>query len=102
MKSEFDMSLVGELTYFFGLKIKKMEDNIFVSQREYAKSIVKKFGLDNASHKNTLAANHVKMTKDENGVDVDQSLYISMIGSLIYLTTSRPDITFFVGVCARY
>jgi len=79
-----------------------MEDMIFISQSKYVKNIVKKFGLDNASHKRTPAATHLKLSKDENGVVVDQSLYRSMIGSLLYLKTSRPDITFVVGVCARY
>ncbi|XP_057418158.1 secreted RxLR effector protein 161-like [Lotus japonicus] len=55
-----------------------------------------------ASHKRTPAATHIKLTKDESGTDVDQSPYRSMIGSLLYLTASRPDIAFFVGVCARY
>jgi len=58
--------------------------------------------LDNASYKRTPAAAHLKLSKDENGVVVDQSMYISMIGSLLYLTASRPNITFVVGVCARY
>jgi len=102
MQSEFEMSLVGELTYFLGLQVKQMEDMIFISQSKYAKNIVKKFGLDNASHKRTPAATHLKLSKDENGVVVDQSLYRSMSGSLLYLTTSRPDKTFDVGVCARY
>jgi hypothetical protein len=79
-----------------------MENTIFISQSKYAKNIVKKFGLDNDSHKRTPAATHLKLSKDENGVAVDQSLYRSMIRSLLYLTASRPDITFVVGVCARY
>ena len=99
---EFEMSLVGELTYFVGLQVKQMEDSIFLSQSKYAKNIVKKFGMENASHKRTPAPTHLKLSKDENGVSVEQSLYRSMIGSLLYLTTSRPDITFAVGVCARY
>jgi len=93
---------VGELTYFLGLQIKQIEDMIFISHSKYAKNIVKKFGLENASHKRTPSATHLKLSKDENGVVVDQSLYRSMIGSLLYLTTSIPDITFVVGVCARY
>jgi len=84
------------------LQVKLMEETIFISQSKYAKNVVKKFGLDNASHKRTPAATHLKLSKDENSVDVDQSLYRSMIGSLLYLTASRPDITFVVGVCARY
>jgi hypothetical protein len=102
MQSEFEMSLVGELTYFLGLQIKQMENTIFISQSKYAKNIVKKFGMENASHKRTPAPTHLKLTRDEKGMDVDQSLYRSMIGSLLYLTASRPDITFAVGVCARY
>src|ERR1044072_7712661 len=89
MKSEFEMSLVGELNYFLGLQVKQMDDSIFVSQSKYAKGIVKKFGLDNASHKRRPASIHVKLTKDKKGEDVDQSLYRSMIGSLLYLTASR-------------
>ena len=101
-KSEFEMSLVGELNYFLGLQVKQMEDSIFVSQSKYARGIVKKFGLENASHKRTPDVTHVKFTKDEKGEDMDQSLYRSMIGSLLYLIASRPDITFAVGVCAKY
>lgn len=102
MQSEFEMSLVGELTYFLGLQVKQMEDSIFLSQSKYAKNIVKKFGMENASHKRTPAPTHLKLSKDEAGTSVDQSLYRSMIGSLLYLTASRPDITYAVGVCARY
>ncbi|WJX25548.1 hypothetical protein P8452_14576 [Trifolium repens] len=102
MQSEFEMSLVGELTYFLGLQIKQMEDTIFISQSKYARNIIKKFGMDNAAHKRTPAPTHLKLTKDEKGISVDQSLYRSMIGSLLYLTASRPDITYAVGVCARY
>ncbi|PNY10358.1 retrotransposon-related protein, partial [Trifolium pratense] len=102
MQSEFEMSLVGELTYFLGLQVRQMEDSIFVSQEKYAKNIVKKFGMEGGSHKRTPAPTHLKLTKDEKGIDVDQSLYRSMIGSLLYLTASRPDIMFAVGVCARY
>ncbi|MCI17339.1 gag-pol polyprotein [Trifolium medium] len=58
--------------------------------------------MESASHKRTPAATHLKLTKDEKGIDVDQSLYRIMIGSLLYLTASRPDITFAVSVCARY
>ena len=96
------MSLVGELTYFLSIQVKKMEDRTFVSQSKYAKSIVKKFGLDNASLKRTPAATHLKLSRDKNGIDVDQCLDISMIGSVLYLTASRSNMTFAIGVCARY
>ncbi|XP_050919004.1 uncharacterized mitochondrial protein AtMg00810-like [Lathyrus oleraceus] len=99
MKYEFEMSLGGELTYFLGLQVKQMEDIIFLSQSKYAKSIVKKFGLDNASPKRTHASTYVKVAKGENRVNVDQSLYRSMIGILLYLITIRHGITFYVGYC---
>ena len=87
---------------YIGLQVKQLDDTISSSQSKYAKNIMKKFGLESASHKRTPASTHLKLTKDRKGVDVDQSLYMSMIGSHLYLTTSRPDITFVVGVCDRY
>lgn len=96
MQFEFEMSLVGEFPYFIDLQVKQMEDNTFVYQSKYAKSLGKKFGFNNASHKRTPTATHLKLSSDENGVDVDQSLYKSMIGSLLYLTASRLDIIFFI------
>lgn len=102
MQSEFEMSLVGELTYFLGLQVKQMEDSIFLCQSKYARSIMKKFSLENASHKRTPAPTHLKLSKDEKGFSVDQSLYRSMIDNLLYLTISRPDVNFVVGVCPRY
>jgi len=96
VQSEFEMNLVDELTNFPGVQVKQMEDTIFISQRKYVKRIMKKVGLENAGHKRTSVATH------DSGVDVDQSLHKSMIGSQLYLTTSRPEIAFVVGVCARY
>lgn len=61
MKSDFEMSLVGELIYFISLQVNITEDKIIVSQSQYAKSIVKKFGLDNASHKKNSCC-HNKQT----------------------------------------
>ena len=102
MQSEFEMSMVGELSFFLGFQIKQMHDSIFISQTKYAKNIVKKFGLEKVSHKKTPAATHLKLSKDEAGEAIDQSLYRSIIGSLLYLTASRPDIAYSVGACARY
>ncbi|KAA0055656.1 gag-pol polyprotein [Cucumis melo var. makuwa] len=75
---------------------------MFISQEKYAKNIVKKFGLDKLQHKRTPIATHVKITKDFKVESVDNKLYRSMVGSLLYLTASRPDITYSIGVCARF
>ncbi|XP_038889273.1 uncharacterized mitochondrial protein AtMg00810-like [Benincasa hispida] len=100
--TEFKMSLVGELTYFLGLQIKQLKDGIFISQSKYIKDFVKRFGLENAHTKRISAPIHIKLTKSLDGSCVDKSLYRSIIGSLLYLTTSRPDISFVVGICAGY
>ncbi|CAM8975468.1 unnamed protein product [Rhodiola kirilowii] len=84
MQSEFKMSMIGEMCYFLGLQVKQKVDGIFISQSKYAKNLIKKFDLEKAAHKRTPTATHVKITKDDAGTSVDQTLYKSMIGSLIY------------------
>ncbi|KAL4038653.1 hypothetical protein IC575_002276 [Cucumis melo] len=101
MQSKFQMSMVGELSCL-GLQIKQKNDGIFISQEKYARSMVKKFGLEQARNKRTPAATYVKLTKDTEGAEVDHKLYRSIVGSLLYLTASRPDIAYAVEICARY
>ena len=86
------MSMIGELTHFLGLQIHQQELGIFLSQYKYAKNLVKKFGLEHASFVRTPISPNVKLTVDLLGKSVDSSLYRSMIGSLLYLTISRPNI----------
>ncbi|XP_038904419.1 uncharacterized mitochondrial protein AtMg00810-like [Benincasa hispida] len=93
--------MVGELTYFVGFQIQQLKDCIFISQSKYAKALANKFGLENARAKRTPALIHVKLSRDSNGA-TDESSYQSIIESLLYHTTSRPDIAFIVGVCTRY
>ncbi|KAA0059174.1 F5J5.1 [Cucumis melo var. makuwa] len=82
--------------------IKQRSERMFISQEKYVKNLVKKFGLDLSQYKRTPAATHAKITKDTVGTAVDHKLYRSMIGSLLYLTASRPDIAYAVGTCAQY
>ena len=96
------MSMVGELNYFLGLQVKQREDGIFISQEKYAKNLVKRFGLDSKKHTSTPMSSSAKLSRDAAEVKVDPTLYRSMIGSLLYLTASRPDIAFSVGVCAQF
>ena len=102
MQAEFEMSMIGEQTHFLGLQICQQNLGIFLSQSKYAKNLVKKFGLEFASSVRTPMSPNVKLTIDLLGKSVNSSLYRSMIGSLLYLTASRPDISYSVGVCARY
>jgi hypothetical protein len=102
MKQEFEMSMISELTYFLGFQVQQSPQGIFVSQSKYAKDLVKRFGLDGKIHARTRMSTSVELHADVAGKPVDQSLYRSMKGCLLYLTASRPDISFSVGVCARF
>ena len=100
MKKEFKMNTAGELTFFLGLQVKQKKEDIFFSQEKYARNIVKKFGLDSKKHAFTPTSPSTKLNVDPFGVEVSPTLYRSIIGSLLYLTASRLDIAFSVGVCA--
>jgi hypothetical protein len=87
MKQEFEMSMIGELTYFLGMQVKQTSEGIFISQAKYAKDLVKWFGLDEKSHACSPMSTSVKISADLMGKQVDPTLYKSMIRSLLYLTT---------------
>ncbi|GJY67855.1 putative ribonuclease H-like domain-containing protein [Tanacetum coccineum] len=91
---KFQMSSMGELTFFLGLQVKQKEDGIFISQDKYVTEILKKFGFTDVKTASTPMKTQKPLLKDEDGEDVDVHLYRSMIGSLMYLTSSRPDIMF--------
>nr|GEV62911.1 copia protein [Tanacetum cinerariifolium] len=102
MHKKFQMSSIGELTFFLGLQGKQKEDGIFISQEKYVNEILNKFGYSNVKTASTPMETHKTFLKDEKGKDLDEHLYKSMIGSLMYLTSSRPDIMFVVCACARF
>ncbi|GJS35721.1 ribonuclease H-like domain-containing protein [Tanacetum coccineum] len=85
---------MGELTFFLGLQVKQKEDGIFISQEKYVTDILKKFGFSDVKTASTPMETHKPLLKDADGEDVDEHLYRSMIGSLMYLTSLRPDIMF--------
>lgn len=85
-----------------GLQIKQVDNGIFVSQTKYASDLVKKFGQESAKPVSNLMATTTKIHKDPKAKSIAQTLYRSMIGSLLYLTTNWPDISYSVGVYARY
>ncbi|GJY57098.1 hypothetical protein Tco_0456213 [Tanacetum coccineum] len=93
---------MGELTFFLGLQVKKKEDGIFISQDKYDGEILNKFGFSSIRTSSTPMETNMALTKDKDGEDVDVHLYRSMIGSLMYLTSSRPDIMFTVYACLRF
>ncbi|GJS80856.1 retrovirus-related pol polyprotein from transposon TNT 1-94 [Tanacetum coccineum] len=94
MHDEFEMSMIGELNFFLGLQIKQLEDGIFFNQSKYVKEMLKKFGLEDAKPIKTPISSKTKLTRDEEGEPINDTKYRGMIGSLLYLTASRPDIMF--------
>ncbi|GJZ27191.1 putative ribonuclease H-like domain-containing protein [Tanacetum coccineum] len=102
MHKRFQMSSIGELTFFLGLKVQQKEDGIFISQDKYVAEILKKFNFATVKTASTPMEPNKVLVKDEEADSVDVHLYRSMIGSLMYLTASRPDIMFAVCACARF
>ncbi|XP_070022778.1 uncharacterized protein [Nicotiana sylvestris] len=100
--SEFEMSMMGELNFFLGLQIKQSPNGTMIHQQKYTKELIKTFKMEESKEIDTPIATATKLDIDEPGSSVDQKLYRGMIGSLLYLTASRPDIVFSVGLCARF
>jgi hypothetical protein len=102
MADKSKMSMIVELSYFLGLQIKQLKNGIFVSQGKFIKDMLKKFGMEDAKGISTLMGTNRSLDSDTNGNMVDQKMYRSMIGSLLYVTVSRPDVIFSVCMCARF
>ena len=94
------MNMIGELKFFLRLQIKQCKDEIFINQTKYARDI--KFGMDRFKSRKTPMSTTTKLNKDKNGKPVDEKWFRGMIGSLLYLTASRPDIMFATYLCARF
>jgi hypothetical protein len=102
MSREFEMSMMGELQFFLGLQIKQSKEGTFVHQATYTKDIVRKFKMEDSKAMMTPMSTTTAPDADEEGEHVDQKEYRSMIGSLLYLTATRPDIQFLVCLCAHF
>ncbi|KAD1670713.1 hypothetical protein E3N88_42473 [Mikania micrantha] len=102
MTKHFEMSAMGELQFFLGLQIKQSNDGIFIHQAKYTKDLLKKFDLQNCKPCSNPMSSTTQLDAYLKGKSVDETLYRCMIGSLMYLTASRPDIMFATCVCARF
>jgi hypothetical protein len=92
MEKEFQMSMMGELTFFLGIQVKQTKQDIFVYQVKYTKDLMKKFIMAELKPVSTLMSMVTTLDPDENGGAVDQREYRSMIGSLLHLAVTLPDI----------
>jgi hypothetical protein len=102
MMQKFEMSMMGELTYFLGFQVKQLKDGTFISQTKYTQDLLKRFGTKDAKPAKTPMGTNRHLDLNKGGKSVDQKAYRSMIGSLLYLCASRPDIMLSVCMCARF
>ena len=102
MTRKYEMSMMGELRYFLGFEVKQLERGTFISQEKYVKDMLKKFGMDGAHAVKTPMDTNGQPGPGDDEKAVDQKVYCSMIGSLLYLGASRPDIVLSIGICARF
>jgi hypothetical protein len=102
MMQKFEISMMGELTYFLGFQVKQLKDGTFISQTKYTQDLLKRFGMKDAKPAKTPMGTDGHVDLNKGGTSVDQKAYRSMIGSLLYLCASRPDIMLSVCMCARY
>jgi hypothetical protein len=102
MTNRFEMSIMGVLTFFLGFQIQQAKDRTFIRQTKYTRKILNKFVMNKAKPIKTPMGTNGHLDLDMGGTSVDQKVYQSMLGSLLYLCTSRPDITLSVCMCARF
>jgi hypothetical protein len=102
MESEFEMSMIGELSFFPGLQITQRFEGMFISQEKYLREMFKRLQMEDSKHVGTPMVTGCKLSKDDDSPDVDQISYRSMIGSLLYIISSRPNIIHVVGMVGRY
>jgi hypothetical protein len=102
MMQKFEMSMMGELNYFLGFQLKQLMEGTFISQMKYTQYLLKRFGMKDAKPAKTLMGTNRHLDLNKGGKSVDQKAYRSMIGSLLYLCDSRPDIMLSVCMCARF
>nr|GFA51647.1 copia protein [Tanacetum cinerariifolium] len=102
MKSRFEMSMMGEMTFFLGLQVNQSPCGIFLNQSNYVLEILKKYGMESCDPIGTPIEIKDKLDLDQNGTPVDATKYHRMIGALMYLTSSRPDIVHATCLCAQY
>ncbi|XP_043714849.1 uncharacterized mitochondrial protein AtMg00810-like [Telopea speciosissima] len=97
----FEMRDLGELNHFLGLEVEKVNDGIFLSQKGYAKKLIERFGINSSKLCSTPLDANIKIRRKEGKLLSDPHHYRALVGNLIYLTITRPDIAFSVGLVSR-
>jgi hypothetical protein len=102
MMQKFEVSMMGELNYFLGFQVKQLKEGTFISQMKYTQDLLKRFGMKDAKPAKTPMGTDGHLDLNKGGKSIDQKAYRSMIGSLLYLCASRPDIMLTVCMCDRF
>eukprot|EP00253_Pinus_taeda_P019723 PITA_19723 len=102
MKKEFEMTDMGLLRYFLGIEIDQNENGIFISQERYVNEVLERFHMQECKARITPTVMGLKLSKEDSSKDFDPSLYKSIVGSLMYLTGTRPDIMYAVSLISRF
>ena len=102
MKHEFDMTDLGKMRYFLGLEVLQRSDGVFINQKKYALEVLQLFGMEKSNSVHNPIVLGFKLVKDEGGVKVDKNYYKQIVGSLMYLIATKPDMMFVVSLISRY
>jgi len=102
MFNKFEMTDNGLISYLLGIEVKQQQDEIFIFQKKYIKEILEKFKMSNCNPMNTLIATGMKLSREGNGDFIDSTLFKSLVGSLRYLTITRPDIVYGIRFMSLY
>jgi hypothetical protein len=102
MKQEFDMSDLGRMKYFLGVEVVQGSEGIFINQRKYANEVLERFGMEHCNPVKNPVVPGFKLGKDEDGTSVDATTYKQMVGSLMYLNATRPDLAYVLSLISRF
>ena len=102
MMKEFDMTDLGLMHYFLGIEVVQSAEGVFISQKKYTLEILDRFQMKNCNSVSTPTDLGLKLVKEGAGKTVDATLYKQIVGSLMYLTSTRPDIMYVVSLISRY
>ncbi|CAH9069840.1 unnamed protein product [Cuscuta europaea] len=102
MTKEFEMTDIGLMSYYLGIEVKQMNDGIFITQEGYTREVLKKFNMEDSKPVSTPVESGLKLSRYDKGKLIDPTYFKSLVGSLRYLTCTRPDILFGVGLVSRF
>ena len=102
MMKEFEMNDLEKMKYFLAIKVTQSAGDIFICQKKYAQEVLERFKIDDCNLVQVLIITGTKLTRDGEGVKIDNTYYKQMIGSLMYMTNTRPDLTYVVSLIRRF